>query len=352
MNFINQILDNIQNLSTDNYIDLAIAIIIVAIFKFLSPFVSFIAIKIFRFKDKNKDIKENAFYKPLKAFITLLGIYIALFTFNVSNEQLQIANKVFKICTIFLVAKAFAGVFDNSSKFYKRFLDRFDISSENMTLEVFSKIIKALIYIIAGFIIITELGYNLGGLATGLGISSVVIALAAQDVAKNILAGISILTDKPFKINDYIQIGDFAGTVESITFRSTRIRNANNEIVVIPNSIMSDGTLINCTLREKRRYNLTITLEQDTSTNKVQAFNNDLIKALNLVEEAVKDTIKVHFTTISDNGIDISIDFLTTVIDYLEYLKFKEKINFLVLEILEKNNISLAYNSQSIYIKK
>jgi len=205
---------------------------------------------------------------------------------------------------------------------------------------------------VAGFIIITELGYNLGGLATGLGISSVVIALAAQEVAKNILSGFAILTDKPFKIGDYIQIGTIAGTVENITFRSIRIRNINNQIVVIPNSLISTENLINSSKIEKRFYSLVITLEQSTPTEKVFNLTNKIKTSLLKNENILDDSIKVFFSNIGANGLDISINFYTAIVDYEEYLNFKEQINYLILRLLDEEKISLAYNSQSVYLKK
>ena len=62
--------------------------------------------------------------------------------------------------------------------------------SDNMTIKFLAGIFKALIYIFAIFIIITELGYDISGLVTGLGIGSVVITLAAQDTAKNLFASV------------------------------------------------------------------------------------------------------------------------------------------------------------------
>ena len=84
--------------------------------------------------------------------------------------------------------------------------------------------IKFLIYAIAVFIIIFEMGYDLSGLITGLGIGSVVLTLAAQDMIKSLLGGFFIFTDKPFKVGDFIKFSTYEGTVEDITFRSTKIR--------------------------------------------------------------------------------------------------------------------------------
>ena len=91
-----------------------------------------------------------------------------------------VITKIFKICVILLATKGFSNLFDSSSESFAKLREKLNFDGNDTTINFFSKVAKALIYIIAGFILITELGYNLGGLATGLGISSVVIALADE----------------------------------------------------------------------------------------------------------------------------------------------------------------------------
>lgn len=121
-------------------------------------------------------------------------------------------------------------------------------TSQNVEDSMFDfvlKIIRAIIYIIAGFIVITLLGFNLNGLVAGLGIGGVIVTLAAQDTAKNLFGGLVIFLDKPFIVGDWIQMDKYEGTVEDITFRSTRVRTFENSVVNIPNSIISNSSIIN-----------------------------------------------------------------------------------------------------------
>ena len=307
----------------------------------------------FKFKVKDrKKIKENGFYKPLKIFFVVLGIYIGFMVLQLPQDIFNVITKIFRICTILLAAKGFANLFDSSSESFAKFREKIHFNGNDTTINFFSKVAKALIYIIAGFILISELGYDLGGLATGLGISSVVIALAAQDIAKSFLAGISIISDKPFEIGDYILVDTFAGTVEDITFRTTRIRDAENQIIVLPNSMLASANITNATKREKRRYYLLLTLELDTPLEKVANFTENIKLTLNNHPNVIKDSIKVFFDTISANGIDVSINFYTDLTDRLEFMKFKEEINYTLLDMANQEGLALAYPSQSIYLKK
>ena len=353
MKFLNEILDFFKNLTIENAVDIGIGLAIIVIFKIISSPIAYMIVKMFKFKvkDKNK-IKNNGFYKPLKSFFVVLGIYIGFMVLKLPADVFAVITKIFKICVILLATKGFSNLFDSNSESFAKLREKLNFDGNDTTINFFSKVAKALIYIIAGFILITELGYNLGGLATGLGISSVVIALAAQDIAKSFLAGISIISDRPFEIGDYITVGDLSGTVEDITFRTTRIRNADNQVIVLPNSVLTDNNIINSSKRESRRFFTVLTLELDTPLEKVTQLTENIKLALTTHPQVINETVKVFFETISADGIDLSIDLKTSALEYVDYLRFKEEINYTLLDMVNQAKIGLAYPSQSIYLKK
>lgn len=353
MEFINKTIDFFKHLSVENIIDIGIGLAIIVIFKIFSSSFAYIIIKMFKFKVKDKKkIKSNGFYRPLKAFFVLLGVYIGVMALKLPDDAFSIATKIFKICTIIIISKGFANLFDASSETFNAIRERLHIEGTDTTINFFSKIAKGLIYIVAAFIVISEFGYDLSGLAAGLGIGSVVIALAAQDIAKSFVAGVSIITDRPFDIGDYIEVDTYSGTVEDITFRTTRIRDINNQIVVLPNSFLTTTSIINATKREKRRYYLLLTLELNTPLEKVASLSENIKLTLNTHPNIIKEDIKVFFDTISANGIDMSISFYTDIADTTDFMKFKEEINYALLKMINEANIELAYPSQSIYLKK
>ncbi len=339
--------------STKLFINIVIAILIILFCKIISSKVAYIIIKMFHFKvkDKNK-IKKNAFYKPISSFIVILGIYISTLFFNIPGDIKLLIIKAFKICIIVLTAKGFANLFDTNSNSFNKIKAKLNFKENDTLVSFTSKVLKSLVYIIAGFIIVSEFGYNLGGLVTGLGVSSVVIALAAQDVAKSLFGGLCIVLDKPFNIGDYIAVNNYEGTVEDITFRTTRIRTTSKDLIVIPNSEISAASIINSSRKDARLYSLLLTLELSTPLEKVADFKEKLILLLNSNEYVLKDSIKVFFDTISSNGIDVKIIFLTSVVEYVEFLKFKDEMNFNILDLAQKNNIELAYDSKTIYLKR
>ena len=190
--------------------------------------------------------------------------------------------------------------------------------------------------------ILTDLGYDLGGLATGLGVSSVIIALATQDIARSFLGGITILTDKPFEIGDTIETNALSGTVEDITFRTTRLRDVNNQIVIIPNNRIMDSFIVNLSRKEKRRFNLPLTISSDTSLDNIKKLEGDLIAALQCNDDIIEESIRVTLNGIASNKLEILINFYTDIIDHADYGRFKEEMNFMILEIINTNGIKLV----------
>ena len=328
-------------------------IIIILFAKIIGPLIAYILIKMFHLKEKDKTkIKENAFYKTIKAIILLSGVYFATFLFVIPNSIKELIIKVFKICIILIVANGFSNLFSVNSNAFKKLKEKTNLHGNDSFILLISRVLKVIVYIIAGFMIASEFGYNLGGLFTGLGISSVVIALAAQDLAKSLFGGLSILLDKPFVIGDYIQVGNYEGTVEYISFRSTRIRNLSNELIVIPNSQIAEDFVINYTTRTARQYELNLVLELSTPLNKILSFKEKLLELINSEQHVLEKNKRIFFDTVSDNGFNLNISFYTDIIGYNNFLQFKEEMNFKIMQALQNEHIELAYDTKTIYLQK
>ena len=330
-----------------------IALIIILFSKIISSLIAYIIIRMFNLKEKNKEkIKNHAFFKPIKTLVLLLGLYSITFLFFIPENIKLIITKVFRICIIIIVAKGFSNLFNTNSDTFKKIRKKINFHGNDSLIDFSSRVLKVLVYIFAGFIIVSELGYNLGGLVTGLGISSVVIALAAQDFAKGLFGGLSIILDKPFSIGDYISVGDLEGTVEDISFRSTRIRNLSKELIVVPNSKIAEDNIINLSKRNGRPYKLNLVLELSTPLEKITLLKANILELLKNTPHIINENIRVYFSKISDNGFDLQILFYTDIMSYDEFLQFREDINIKIMDLLHKEQIDLAYDSKTIYLKK
>lgn len=352
METIQGIINWIQSIQINQIIEVLIAIFIFLAFKVLSTKLSYITIKMIKPKIKNKEIKNNSFYKPLKSFYIILGLYLSILFIN-SKIGFGIiwATKIFKIAIIVLAAKGIADSLTINSTLVTKIKEKLNSQTEDTMFKFILKAIKVLVYIIAGFLISLELGYNLNGLVAGLGIGSVVLTLAAQDTAKNLFGGAVIFLDKPFNVGDWIQVDKYEGIVEDMTFRSTRIRIFENSIVNIPNAVISNESIINWSRMEKRRNKVNLCLELDTPIEKIITVQNRIKEILKQHDDVIDDTIIVRFDSITDNGINLLVSSYTNSIDYASFLEEKEKINFKIMQILKEENVELAYDTKTVYVK-
>ena len=234
------------------------------------------------------------------------------------------------------------------SKIFKKILNMSESDNVN---DFFCRIFRGLTWIVALFIIMTELGFDLSGLATGLGIVSAVLALAAQELVKNLLSGFSILTDKPFVIGDWIEVGEFSGTVVDISFRSTRIKALNNTIITIPNSKIATEYVINWNKIKSRRVEILLGLELNTPTEKVKKIIKEMKLVLKKNSHVIAETVQVNFSEIANCSNDIKIFLYVNETNYIKYLNAKQDVLYDLLTLIEKENVNLAYPTQTVYVK-
>ena len=351
-----QLVEFWNRLTSIQIIDIIIAIGIIVLFRILSGTFSYMIIRIFKIKSKtSREIKESAFFKPLKLFFIILGIYLAIVFLKTPlqiNEQIMdIVTKAFKIISVIEIAVGLANSFTSKTILGKKLKKSLSQKMDDTVFEFVLKIARVFIYIIAIFLVLAILEINLTGLIAGLGLGGVIVTLAAQDTAKNLFGGVVIFIDKPFVVGDWIEMDNYEGTIEDITFRTTRIRTFENALVNIPNAIIADASVTNWSKMEKRRYKTNLCVELDTSLEKLELLKTRIEKMLQERESVYDDSIIVRFDQITDNGINILIYTYTNSVDYASYLKEVEDINIKIMKILNEEHIELAYDTKTVYVK-
>ena len=351
-----QLVDFWNRLTSIQIIDIIIAIGIIVFFRILSGTFSYIIIKIFKIKSKKaKEIKESAFYSPLKVFFIILGIYLAIVflrgPLQINEQVMDIVTKAFQMISVIEIAVGLANSFTSKTILGKKLRKSLSEKMDDTVFEFVLKIVRVLIYIVAIFLVLTILEINLTGLIAGLGLGGVIVTLAAQDTAKNLFGGAMIFVDKPFAVGDWIQVDNYEGTIEDITFRTTRIRTFENALVNIPNAMIADASVTNWSKMEKRRYKTNLCVELNTPLEKLELLKTRIEKMLQERESVYDDSIIVRFDQITDNGINILIYTYTNSVDYASYLKEVEDINIKIMKILKEENVKLAYDTKTVYVK-
>jgi small conductance mechanosensitive channel len=109
---------------------------------------------------------------------------------------------------------------------------------------------------------LSALGLSFSVLVTSFGLTGLAVGLALQDLLRNILAGIFLLIERPFRIGDAITVGDLSGTVETIELRTTGLRTGDGRLAVMPNLSAFNGNVINASAYPLRRYSVSVWVPQ------------------------------------------------------------------------------------------
>jgi len=226
-----------------------------------------------------------------------------------------------------------------------------------LTRELINWIIKALkiLIIVLGAAAVLELwGIKIGPIIAGLGLVGVAVALGAQDLFKNLISGILVLVEKRFKVGDWILVENIIeGIVVSIGFRSTVIRKFDKSLAIIPNFYFAENAVINVSATTNWIISWMITLQYSTTVEQLRKIRDEIEKYITTHKD-YKTSLghAVRIDKFSDSSIDMYIRCFTVTDDWDEWLKVKERLAIEIKQIVEKNNASFAFPSQSIYVEK
>ncbi len=216
------------------------------------------------------------------------------------------------------------------------------------------KALKILIFILGAAAVLELWGIKIGPIIAGLGLVGVAVALGAQDLFKNLISGILVLVEKRFKVGDWILVENIIeGIVESIGFRSTVIRKFDKSLAIIPNFYFAENALINVSATTNWIISWTITLQYSTTVEQLRKIRDEIEKYITTHKDyKISLGHAVRVDKFSDSSIDMYIRCFTVTDDWDEWLKVKERLAIEIKQIVEKNNASFAFPSQSIYVEK
>ena len=201
------------------------------------------------------------------------------------------------------------------------------------------------------FVLDSIFNVDITALIAGIGIGGVALALAAKDSLENLLGSVTIFFDQPFQVGDLVNFGGTTGVVEKVGFRSTRLRTLDKTYVTVPNRLITNTELDNFSERTMRHAKFTLGLTYGTTEEQITAVTDGIRTMLN-EHPIVDEGYEVRFTDFGASSLDIMVVFNVKTIDWSEYLKIKEEINFKIMAIVEKNGTGFAFPSTSVYLKK
>jgi MscS family membrane protein len=200
--------------------------------------------------------------------------------------------------------------------------------------------------------VIQNLGYSVSSLLAGLGIGGLAVALAAQESLGNFFGSISIIADRPFKVGDWIQVGDRVdGDVEEIGLRSTRVRTWSKSQLTIPNKVMAGEIIENWSRMPKRRVKQIVGVTYETKPEDMGALVEDIRELLRADEDVHQEFILVNFTDFGASSLDILVYYFTKTTKWLEHMDVRQRINLKIMKAVNARGLSIAFPTRTVYFE-
>ncbi|EAI5368175.1 mechanosensitive ion channel family protein [Campylobacter coli] len=380
-------INEIANIDFINTGKIVISILVLVFFmslrRFFSNIVYFILVRlVYRNKSDADDIKVifiDNIKKPVGFLLICYAISLCL-TIATYPAPLSInLSNLFHIVYVVLIAWLILRILDGYGVVLVSKLAQKSGKKEVVNLII--KILYFVIIIIALLYILAQLGFNISAIIASLGIGGLAVALAAKDIIANFFASILLLFDNSFNQGDWVEVSGIEGTVVETGLRKTTIRTFDNCLVFLPNSTIMGANIKNWSKRRMGRHvKMYLGVGYDATPEKLEQCVKDLREFLhtsdlvahdedsalkygdhttkyrqNLVSindlEGYKNACYVALSEFADSSINIELYFYTKEIGGKDFREARQSLMLEFMRIIEKNGLTFAFPSRSIYIE-
>ena len=343
----------LENSAFDLILFLGIILLGIALKRFFSNSFSKI---VFRFiPEESISIQDcvNLLRKPFELLIFWIFLYLAAQNLKVPSQWnftpiqdfgiLFLVKKAFEIAIIYTVTWVIVRLMKVVILVAQEKWQGVEQKSKQQFIPFLNDLSMVFIITASGFVMLGRVfQVDVVALITGLGLGGLALALAARETLENLFASFTIFLDLPFVVGDSIQVGGISGDIEKIGFRSTRLRGADGNLIMIPNRLLTSQSLENMSERDYRRAKFNLTCDLKTKPFQIEKAMTE-IEALILKEALCKKKgPKIVFEGFGTYSLDISVTLFVSSKDFTKFQLVKQEINLGILKILEKEGIELA----------
>ena len=296
------------------------------------------------------DIVFSAMSRPVGWVIWLQGLAIAadVILVRTESEIFTYADSVRDIGVLMCITWFVLGIIRGSEEVYIQNAEQMD----KTTALAIGKLLRLVVIITAGLVILQTLGYSISGVLAMGGVGGIAVGFAAKDLLANFFGGLIVYLDRPFAVGDWIRSPDreFEGTVETIGWRVTVIRNFQSQPMYVPNSVFTTVIVENPSRMQNRRIYETIGLRYSDLTNMDKVVSE--VKAM-LRQHAAIDadkTMMVNFNKFGASSLDFFLYCFTHTSRWVEFHEVKQDVMLQIAEIIKANHAEIAFPTSTIHL--
>ena len=218
---------------------------------------------------------------------------------------------------------------------------------DNTVISFISSLVYGIVILVSFIAAISHLGFNTTSLVAIVGAAGLAIGLALQGSLSNFASGILLITLKPFKSGDFVEVSGTAGVVEEVNIFSTQLRTGDNKTVIIPNGSITSGTITNYSRKPTRRIDLIIGVSYDADLAKTR---NILTQITSDHELVLKDqAVTIGVSELADNSVNFVVrPWVKTENYWPVYFELLESIKL----SLDEAGIEIPYPQLSVHVNQ
>jgi small conductance mechanosensitive channel len=207
------------------------------------------------------------------------------------------------------------------------------------------RVVAAIAWIILLVIILGQMGVNLAPIIAGLGVTGFILGFAFQETLGNLLAGVMIAINSPFRIGDYVEIGSMSGSVKDMDMMSVTLATPDNKRVIMANKLIWGNAITNYSYTEKRRVELGASIAYGDDVNKAKEVLWGIINSYPEVLADPKPMIEVF--KLNDSSVDLVVRPWTLPGDYWTvYYRFQQE----VLEKFREAGLEIPFPQMDVHM--
>ena len=293
------------------------------------------------------DLLVELLRKTSLILLVVFSLYIGSQFLHVNDTILQIRKSIIIIAIIVQFGfwcNGFISYYINK----KANREAFRTGSKATQLKAIGFVIQVVIWIIVIILIISNLGFNVTTLITGLGIGGIAVALALQNVLSDVIASMSIILDKPFEVGDFIVVDELRGDVEDIGLKTTRVRSISGEQLIFSNNDLLQSRIKNYKRMNERRILFNLGVVYETPYEKLEKIP-DLLNEI-ITEEPKTMFERAHFNSYGDFSLNFEIVYYVQSPNYIDYMNAQQSINMTIFKRFQEEGIEFAYPTQTLFV--
>ena len=300
------------------------------------------------------DVILEAMTGPTRALIWILGISFAAEIVGAKTDEaifdaVPILGKVGVILVLMWFALRFTSGYENR---YIEVREKRGKEVDVTLVHAVGKLLRGAVFVTTSLIILQTMGINIAGLLAFGGVGGIAVSLAARDILANVFGGLSVYTERPFAVGDWIRSPDrdIEGTVEEIGWRRTAIRTFDKRVLYVPNSVFTTISVENPSRMTHRRIRETIGVRYD-DFSRIPKILEEVRKYL--IENPDIDetqTLMVNLNEFGDSSVNFFVYTFTHTTVWTEFHEVKEKVMLAIGDIIEKHGAEIAFPTRTIHV--